>query len=239
MSRAIFLTAYNRPNLLQETLASWAAVRGLEAWHFVFRTEPGEAAAENVRVFQAFIDALPHSQPHEIIVNPRCYGVLTHPWVGFTELFADHDFVVRAEDDLRVSDDLLDYFSWADLTFRARPEVGSIHGFGDTGTDHTAVAMAQAFNPWVWGTWRDRWETYLRDTWDHDYSSGGAQDSGWDWNLTKRVYPKFGLHGIFPQSSRVDNIGVFGVHGTPENHRTAESFRLTYGFPTYQEILIR
>ena len=21
---------------------------------------------------------------------------------------------------------------------------------------------------WVWGTWRDRWEGFIRDTWDYD-----------------------------------------------------------------------
>jgi hypothetical protein len=236
---AIFITAFDRPHLLDRTLESWDSVRGIKDWAFVFRIEPSHHTEENKRLVREFVsrNELPY---HEMIVNPHVHGVLHHPWVGFTELFRDFNFVVRSEDDLCVSDDILEYLTWAELTFRARPEVATIHAYTDAdGHSPSAVNVLPEFNPWVWGTWRDRWNDVIGPTWDHDYSTfngSPGNQSGWDWNLNTRIFPARGLHGVVPRMSRVDNIGVQGTHSTPENFRTAPSFRPTFGVHDYQEV---
>lgn len=235
--RAIFLTAFDRPDLLERTMRSWEEVRGVADWPFIVRVEPGPKQEECVQIAWDAFTRMGH-QHCGVVVNPQCYGVLHHPWVGFENLFLTYDFVLRAEDDLCVSDDILEYFEWAEQEFRVDREVATIHGFeAGIGSDPGAVQLLELFNPWIWGTWVDRWRSVIRDTWDHDYSTYNGwpgHESGWDWNLNSRVFPAHGLVGVFPETSRVDNIGIFGIHGTAENFRTAASFRPHYDPTQYR-----
>ena len=229
MKRALFLTAYDRPQYLAPVLDSWSDVRGLDRWRMVFRIEPSEVTDVMVRLVEQFIERTGLTD-YEIIVNPQRYGVLHHPWVGFDDLFATcgFDFVVRAEDDLLVSTDILEYFEWASEFFAVDPRVAVIHGHTwYQGPDDT-VMVTEHFSPLVWGTWRPVWDQTIRDTWDHDYSTFTGQpghEAGWDWNLNKRILPTNGLKCAWPTASRVDHIGVVGTHGTPENFVRSESFQ--------------
>jgi len=229
MRKALFFTAYDRPDYLRTALESWGEVRGLNDWNIVARIEPGHYAHKIYDLFDGFRTGSQHPN-FQIIVNPERYGVLRHPWVGFEHLFDRRfDFVVRAEDDLRVSSDILEYFSWAAEEFEMRDEVASIHGFTRYGDgDPSDVRLEKRFDPLIWGTWRGYWEGLIGPTWDHDYSTFNetpGNQSGWDWNLNTRIYPRLGLQGVFPVVSRVENIGLYGTHSTPENYYTAESFQ--------------
>lgn len=228
MKPAIFLTAYDRPEYLREVMASWAQVRGIKNWRFVVMIEPGQHHAEIRDFLLPIFWELQHPD-FEVLINPQRYGVLHHPWVGFERLFGYHDFVVRAEDDLLVSSDILEYFEWAEKKYRKDRTVGSIHGFNfhDLGGSHS-VQLTPHFNPLVWGTWRDRWNAIISPTWDHDYSTNNGTpgvEAGWDWNLNTRIYPAHGLRALYPLQSRVDNIGLVGTHSTPENYRRSASFQ--------------
>jgi hypothetical protein len=237
MRRALVLTAYNRPEYLRKVLQSWLKVRGLHEWHIVARIEPGELEGEVYDLLWRFYEESQHPTM-EIIVNPQPYGVLHHPWVAFEELFAaGYDFVVRAEDDLVVSDDILEYFTWASEYFASADSVATVHAFAGGHGDASAVVVHPSFNPWIWGTWRGVWDGLIGPTWDHDYSTFNdfpGNQSGWDWNLNTRVFPAEGMSGAYPLSSRVNNIGVHGVHGTPENHATSPSFHDSYGPQPYE-----
>lgn len=234
---AIVFTAYDRPSMLRSVLQSWEKVRGIHDWFFIFRIEPSPREPEVRKVIRDFTDRTRLNA--QISTNHRVLGVLHHPWAAFEDAFRDFEFVVRAEDDLRVSDDILDYFTWAELTYRQRPDVATIHAYTDgKGVTPHGVHTLPAFNPWIWGTWRHQWQSFMRDTWDHDYSTFNetpGHNSGWDWNLDTRIFPERGLVGVYPKMSRVDNIGVIGTHSTPENWRTASTFRETFGVIDYRE----
>ena len=235
---ALFFTAYDRPQYLRETLLSWEKVRGIQDWHVVMRIEPSPRQGEIYDLYQLFAETM-MLPSYEIIVNPTVYGVLHHPYVGFSELFQDYDFVVRAEDDLIVSDDILEYFTWAEETYRRRKSVATIHGFSRGVGENDEVFTQPEFNPWIWGTWKSLWMTTIGPLWDHAYTTfnhfPGFQ-SGWDWNLNTRIFPKYGYEAVYPLNSRVDNIGVYGVHGTPDNHERAPFFDAKHGTVVYREL---
>jgi hypothetical protein len=238
MKRALVITACNRPNYFRETMDSWRKVRGFYDWDVIIRLEPSFFIEEHLEV----VAELQHEHL-KIVVNPHVYGVLHHPWVAFEELFAEgYSFVVRGEDDLVVSDDILEFFEWASETYENDKQIAAVYGHspvpeGWHGPEQ--VLRMPDFSPWVWGVWKDRWTEYIRDTWDHDYSTYNGHpgnEAGWDWNLDTRILPGYRKLCILPAYSRVKNIGVWGVHGTAENHRTGPAFEYHRDPVQYTEV---
>lgn len=233
-------TVYDRVNYFQQTLYTWRGVRGLEDWDIVFSIEPSDVLQHMLEEIQVFMEDT--GIEAKIIVNPERYGVLHHPWVALENLFVNdgYDFVVRAEDDLIVSDDILEYFSWAAEQYKDDEDVVTVHGmsFDKDGTDPSKVARVSGFNPWIWGTWAYPWTEFISPTWDHDYSTFNVypgNQSGWDWNLNTRVFPVMKFVGIYPELTRVDNIGVYGTHGNEGNYQPAPNFSTTHPHVDYSE----
>ncbi len=233
LRKGIFLTAWNRPHYFQRTLESWEKVRGVEDWYFLVRLAPSPFVQEHLDIIAASpLDVRVH-------LNSQTEGVLHHPWVGFEDFFSLYfDFVVRAEDDLIVSDDILEYFNWASESYYKDREIATVLALCRNEGRDNEVERTERFNPWVWGTWHDRWTRHIRDTWDHDYSTyngSPGNEAGWDWNLDTRVFPQNGLKSIRPLNSRVQNIGMWGVHGTPDNWQMSFSFHEHYAPQDYVE----
>jgi hypothetical protein len=215
MKHAILLTAYNRADYLVETLQSWADVRGIENWPVHVMLEPSENKDEMIQVLRQ------HGLPEmRVTVNPTRYGVLKNPYIGFHRLFNDrgYDFVFRIEDDVLVSDDILEYVGWAAEEFQSKEDIALVQAFsGDDSDDVSKVLVNGNFAPWNWGTWSDRWVHYIGPTWDQDYSTYNdrpGNQSGWDWNLNTRVLPSLNLSLVRPAVSRTDHIGAQGTHAT-------------------------
>lgn len=191
-------TAYNRPNYQEQATASW-----LQARRFPLIRERAvflEPSPQQDKMIEA---AKPLG---EVIVNPRKYGVLVNPWMAFSNMFdRGCDFVILAEDDVLVSDDVIEYFYWAANSFRRDASVAVACAFSRDGGEPDDVKLAQCFaSPLVWGFWRRSWEGFIRDTWDKDYSF-----RGWDWNLDRLMREK-GLHSVMPKQSRSTHIGIHG-----------------------------
>lgn len=232
--RAILFTVYDRPQYLRETLMSWSEVRGLEDWDIYFSIEPSPVQHEVFALIREFCERKglarrPGDQVVEVRVNETVLGVLVHPFVGFERLFGEgYEFVLRAEDDLIVSDDILEFFGWANVQFEEDPWVVCVCSASNDAGDPSDVRLTTSFSPWLWGTWPDRWTDVLGPTWDKDYSTFNGypgHQSGWDWNIHTRVMPERGLRAASPVVSRVDNIGVFGTHGTASNFVTMRGFQ--------------
>lgn len=222
MKRALFLTAYNRPEYLRDSLTSWESVSDLDGWRFFATVEPSPKQDEICEILHDFESRVGVGM--EVRINPERYGVSRHPWVIFESLFTDgFDFVVRTEDDIVVSSDILRFFRWSSETFERDPEIATVNAFNTMTSDPSQPGIVQTstqFSPLVWGTWRDRWERVIGPTWDHDYSTYNGHpgnQSGWDWNLNTRILPKLGLKCAVPSAPRSDHIGVVGTHGTREN----------------------
>jgi len=206
MNRRLVFTAYNRPRYFSPVMTTWWKVREYADWQPRVFLEPGPAEHTMTRIATTY-----GAQVH---LNPHRRGVLSNPWHALDTAFTEGaDFVVLAEDDVMVSDDVLEYFTYASAAFRTDHVLGICANSNATTcspADEGLLRRTKAINPLVWGTWADRWTGVLRDTWDHSYSSGtpDAPQSGWDWNIALRVIQDWTV--IAPYASRSTHIGEYG-----------------------------
>lgn len=227
----IAFTVNDRPRYLQQTLESWSKVRGIGDATLIFRCEPG--CAETVALCESVDFAR-----HHVVRNDSRFGVLENPWLAFRSAFAVqtfrsavasqdpgvNPFTVLAEDDLVVSPDVLEYFTWCQR-YRDDPEVLGVTTYQHHEQPGGLAAAAPAdwsrddeWHFWVWGTWRDRWENLLRDSWDFTYeeNGGGPGQRGWDWKIRNLYVMRSGLKMIAPALARSQHIGRYGgSHATP------------------------
>lgn len=224
--KGVFLTAANRPDYFHETMESWRNVRWDPSWTFILRIDPTDRLSEMLEIAEDF-DAF----PIQLQVNETNLGAPVHPWVAFEECFKDRflDYAISVEDDLPVSADFIEYHEWAAEKYYLDHEIATISSYSQRGEDPSRVFRDTGFKSWGFGTWWDRWEDYIGPTWDKNYSTFEdypMNKAGWDWNLGLRVLPGLNKKTIFPEVSRIQNIGVHGVHGTAENFDRSLSFEI-------------
>lgn len=216
---AVAMTAYKRPRYFAETLGSWGSAKGVDGLAtFRVALEPSAVQNEMVSLVRARWELAP-----EVILNPSRLGVLVNPHQAIDGVFRDYpevQFVILAEDDVIVSDDVLVWMSWAATGFQYSPDVALVCAMPRFhGTDpHVVRKYPYMSGNLIWGTWRDRWEGLIGPTWDRDYSTGDAEQpgSGWDYNLDWRVLPRNGLVSVAPDMSRSQHIGEHdGEHCSP------------------------
>jgi hypothetical protein len=214
MKSEIVFTAYNRPNYFEDTVKSWNNVRGFTGIPVMVHLEPSPTAETMGNI------AFKLNTSVDVFLNEERQGVLTNPWNALDGAFSrGADFVILAEDDIVVSQDILEYFEWTAIEYATAYNVLAVCAFSHVGGGKPGhVVQDDHFSPLIWGTWSDRWYRYLRDTWDKDYTSGNpdGSEAGWDWNI-KRIMTENNLKVIKPLHSRSDHIGEhLGTHMTPD-----------------------
>lgn len=207
---SVVFTCNDRPEFLKETLESWEKVRGIETWNKWIFVEPSSRRDEVLRLIN-------HSSlDFTVVLNEWKFGVLHNPWAALdTAFYNGSDFAVLAEDDIIVSTDVVEYFTYASTQYSPE-EFLAVSAFTSVESgDPSKLVKAPGFGGLVWGTWRQTWYDHLRDTWDHDYSTHNGvpgEQSGWDWNINTRIPFQTGKKFISPDVSRSRHIGRYGVH---------------------------
>jgi hypothetical protein len=247
---AVMTTAWRRPYYLERTLESWSrAAALLKPDRFVISLGITDRYAQQVDVIDRARDRFPVEL--EILHqstggNPGVDG--PHRAIGEAGqyLFSDEkvEFLVFGEEDVLVSDDVLLYMEWARRRFAARPEVltacaHSVGGMGwdwpepaqDADADQQEVTVLPYFNPWCWGTWRDRWAGVLEPNWCWQAL---AHSTGYDWAIEGLMSRQY--RSVVPEASRSQNIGELeGLYSTPASwsYSQAQSFREERGVVSY------
>lgn len=236
MKKHLTFTAYNRPSYIQSVIESWNAVRGLQEIEASFYIEPSEFQNEIADIVFEL------NTTTTTVTHNELQGVLTNPWGALNDAFeAGAEFVILAEDDVIVSQDALEFFDWAATEYQTAHSLLAINAFSSLGSGKdNQVYTDMSFSPLVWGTWRDRWEETLRDSWDKDYSTGNpdGSEAGWDWNIN-RIIQDNNLRVLRPVNSRSDHIGEYGgTHMTPDlfSGSRGASFEQVRGRQRYNEI---
>lgn len=211
-SKAIFFTVYNRIEYLKPTLEQWLDVEDIVEYDIYFRVEPSEILDDILKEIESFRSKV-NAHTH-VIVNGEKQGCAKNTWNGFTELFERYDFVILTEDDIFPSSDVCKYFSYLEKKYKDDKDVGVISAnYEFDGYSDLNISKVEIFRGQIWGTWKNIWNDYIKNTWDFDYStSENGGPSGWDWNLTLRVFPKNKIKSIVPHSSRSQHIGINGLH---------------------------
>lgn len=200
-----------RQKYLREALDSWGQARGIGDWHLLFALEPCRA---NFPVAEFTQWAKRTFASAEVVVADQRLGCLKNTRRAMRLAFAaGAEFAILAEEDLLVSQDVLEYFSWARDTYAADEKVAVIcgHSLRTAGGGPDVVVRSCWFNPLVWGTWKDRWEDFINPRWG---PFEGNMES-WDNNLRMQVNSA-GRESIFPAYSRSLHIGQTStLTGTP------------------------
>jgi hypothetical protein len=233
---AVMTTAWRRAYYLEPVLKAWAAAEGSsELARFVIslgRTDRYQRQA-------TLIDRLRprFGVPLEILNQSDAAMAVNGPHTAIAEaanhVFADPavDFLVFGEEDVLVSADVLHYMAQAAGMFSGDEKVLAVLAHSrcgqgwdgpevtdDPGADPSVVRLAPYFNPWCFGTWRDRWEKVLEPMWDWKCDSGGAMTSGYDWCIQTKIIPKGDYVCVVPAASRSQNIGKLeGWATTPQS----------------------
>lgn len=228
MTTVVTMTAYNRPQYLQQSLDSWAAAEGMEDTLLILSLEPNQPEVAMVA------KSYPHRR--QVVVNTKRKGVLANPWWALERAFAaEADFAILAEDDVIVSADVLTYFEFCARKYENDPTVLLIAGFSPCGCSleedidpmegvcsTAAVHRGNLTSPTPWGIWRERWPE-LRDSWDFTYEHNG---------FDHRIQSLRGDRDVIrPCSSRAQHIGrEDGAHCLPSmfDGLLSHTFRPTY-----------
>lgn len=241
---AIMMTAWKRQQYFRKTLQSWSEVRGIGDVPITVFLEPSDRREQMLELIRD--EQVMGLLSIDVFENPEQLGVLVNPVESAGRMFRENPglrYLIFAEDDLVVSDDVLDYFLWVDRNFRADPETLLVCAHSAEGStpqsDPSAVTVGTRFRCWVWATWRDRWEDVIEPTWDRAYSTGEHEGdgAGWDYNLDSRIIPRGGYRTVLPACSRSQNIGKFeGAHASPASFASTlnSSFRSVFGVVDYQ-----
>lgn len=191
-----------REKYLRESLSSWGRARGVQDWHFLFSLEPCRHTFP-VTEFTQWVHRVFDSA--EVEVNDTRLGCLANTRQALRLAFGcGAEFVIVAEEDVRVSDDVLEYFTWARDTYAADEQVVTVcaHAKRTERGGPEQVVRTGWFNPVIWGTWRDRWEQFIAPGWG-PYE---GNDQAWDHNLRMQI-KEAGRCSIYPVRSRSFHIG--------------------------------
>jgi hypothetical protein len=226
----VVFTVGGRTDYLQETMNSWAEVRGIEDATLVFLIEPSETTTE---ILELLCAERATARLLLTSVNYGRLGVSGNPWHAMQTGFRLGDFVILAEEDTPVSSDVLEYFAWARDAYLGDGNVKAVcaHQIGEPLGAEGDVLRSKHFSPVVWGTWRDRWVSFFRDSW------GGPQ--GWDSQVNKLLRAKDYRQVVIPARSRSQHIGEHGgAHCIPEffPRTVSRSWSASYGPQAYREL---
>ena len=228
----VTMTACRRPYYLERVLDGWATARGIED---IRRFQVALGRSDRLAQMLEVIDQFVRKVPFTVIVlpddpaNPGVWPAIANMGIA---AFADPEvgFVVFGEEDALPADDVLELVAWEREQCAANSNVLLVNAHSRCGAgwdgpdvrdaqdaDPAAVRLVEYFNPWIWGTWRDRWQEIILPRWDWDGTTGEhGWDNGYDWNLALRVLR--GMLAPVPDASRSQHIGeTEGLYATPSS----------------------
>jgi len=105
------------------------------------------------------------------------------------------------EDDIVPTKDCLKYLEWGCNTYANDHDIMNIscyHVLNVTREYYDKVERSDSFGCWGWGTWKTRWDSYIKKKWSTEFDT---------WAGTMYTTIRGNRNEIRPLRSRVQNIG--------------------------------
>lgn len=190
----ITVSAYNRPEYLQQTLAALRSCDGIEGCRVLVLIDQSEESSHSVAIASRY-GFSSYTHPERVGCNAAIRKALA---VGFVEMGSE--FHVHFEDDTVPTRDCLRWFAWARDHYRDDPAVMNVSGYQRASNGCLdECGLRRWFTPWGWATWRDRWL---------GLHLGWAQGDAQSWDVIVNHALRAGRYEAFPTVSRIQNIGA-------------------------------
>lgn len=163
----IALFAFNRPELLQHSLAALANNISAEKFALVVFVDGARNELDEMQVAKSVQVAKSAQQfkSLNVVVRERNYGCANSIIAGITESFRQFSRLAIFEDDIITSPHTINFLHCALEKYESKSSVFSISAWSPPPTllrvpdDYSFDAYFTArCNVWGWATWRDRWE---------------------------------------------------------------------------------
>ena len=192
----ITVSAYDRPHYLSESLSALSRCLGIGCCRVVVVCDKSDKTEECVSVANKFgFETLILGS--RMGCNAAIYASLRF---GFD--FGSSGFHLHVEDDVVLTRDSLQWFTWARDRYRDDRSIFSVSGYQRKPCGAiNQCSRRRWFCPWGWGTWSDRWEE-IKSSW------GSGPDTSWDVHVSDKV--RGTRFEVYPAVSRVQNVGKEG-----------------------------
>lgn len=190
----ITVSAYNRPEYLQQTLAALRSCDGIQDCRVLVLIDHSQEQSRSAAIAVRYGFKV-GSYSERVGCNGAIKNALAH---GFFKMASE--FHVHFEDDTVPTRDCLRWFAWARDRYRDDPSVMSVSGYQRVSNGCLDESgLRRWFTPWGWGTWGDRWLGLLH---------GWVRDDETSWDVIVNHALRAGRYEAFPTVSRIQNIGA-------------------------------
>lgn len=216
----LVIPAWHRPAYFEECLASWGQARGVRKLRRVtVRLGRSDAAVEAAMRAVARSAAEEYHVPFRIVLDdPEDALAKGQDRPLGSEINASFDdpgceFVIACDEDVKVSDDILEYYA---RMREVAPDLDCVCAHNDLGqgwspvwddadADQAAVRVRGEFTSWCFGVSRRAWQDIWLPEWDWNRSAGPYPEWGWEWQMHRQA--NAGLRVAIPDASRCLHIG--------------------------------
>lgn len=237
----LVIPAGYRPHYLRDCLNSWGEARGFSDLRGVtVRMMRTNQDVEGMTREAAEAAAGRHGFKLQVVMDDPEDGQIKGPdralGKQINASFEDPNcgFVIECDEDVLVSDDILEYFAWSRSLNPAAVCAHNDLGQGwsnvadnEEHADQAAVQLRDEFTSWCFGFTRAAWQDIWLPSWDWDRAAGPSPEQhGFEWQMHRQA--NGGLALAVPDASRCQNIGEHGGTFALPHHfasSQAKSFR--------------
>jgi len=229
---AIAATAYNRPQLLDNLLASILGADEVAHWKIHVGVDPSAALQANLEVIERYRKHL----DIEVTINPAAMGVRSNPFATIERaLNAGADVVLLLEDDLTIARDALMVCRELSssslhardvlcanllLTTCCSESVFDVADERELPIIAEMVVRTRFFSSYGLLFSKTQWQDYFRENWFNDQPRMenwvGGQATGWDVAMNRLLLTRPRLRVLQSLLPRVNHHGAIGTHVTAD-----------------------
>jgi len=242
MNIPIVVFAYNRPEVLKETLFALKNNIGIADHTLIFfcdgpKANAGTADLQKINQVRSLIQDINWSKAVIVNVKDKNEGLANSIVKGITEVLNEYDAIIVLEDDIKTSPFFLRYMVDALNIYKKEEDVISISGYNYPIQSSSAeeTFFIRGADCWGWATWKRGWKLFENDgqlLFDalvesdllYDFNFSGSYKYSTMLKKTIKVnhswavkwYASAYLNNkltLYPRDSLVENIGA-GTNGT-------------------------